>query len=760
MRHRFEQRVHRVALLGNLPPRKCGIASYTADVARHLRDARPGLELKVVAMLDDESNRSDDPQVESISMHDRAAYSAMADRLNEGRFDLLHVQHEFGIYGGEASEYLLDLMRSVNMPIVTTLHTVLNHPTAAQRRVFEEILDLSERVIVMTRKGIQILQSVYHHNPKKVDFMHHGVPMANPELGAELKQKLGCAGPVILTFGLISRDKGIHVMIEAMADVVQTVPSANYVVVGATHPHLVAHEGEAYRESLESRVRELGLEDSIKFVNRFVCDEELAGWLGATDVYVTPYLKEEQITSGTLAYALGNGNAVVSTPYWHAAELLAEDRGVFAPFGDVHALSNAVVGILSDRVRHEELRQRAAEYGVAMRWPSVAEQTLSSYERARQDGADQLRRLMVAPTFHEEVFALPAVSFEYLADMTDDTGLFQHAVYRLPNRTEGYCTDDNARALMATIMAGAPNSRSAEINKLYRTYLAFVVHSFNPETGHFRNFMGYNRDWLETVGSDDSNGRAVWALAAAAQADQGPNGELALRIASRGCRELFDSVHLRTWAFRVLALKEIGHRDQEFGRRLYDALMRNSSADWFWFEDNLTYDNARLSQALIIAGDETPHMQEAGLKSLEWLMDVQTGPDGCFAAIGCEGFYQKDGERAWFDQQPLEAWASTSACLTAARVTGDSHWHREAVRAFSWFLGANTEGLRLAEPEIGLCVDGLQRESINMNCGAESTLAYLMALLELRAASPVDLPARKEAEKNGKWIPNTLRPTS
>jgi len=757
----FEHKVRRVALLGNLPPRRCGIASYTADVAKSLLDARPGLELQVVAMLDDEQNRNPDPKTAHIKMHDRDAYSAVARQLNEGRFDLLHVQHEFGIFGGEAGEYLLDLMRDVNMPIVTTLHTVLNNPSPAQRRVFEEILELSERVIVMTRKGIQILQDVYNVNPEKVDFMHHGIPDANKVLGTQLRKQMGCSGPVILTFGLLGRDKGIHVMIEAMPEILQKVPTATYVIVGATHPHLVASHGESYRQVLEDQVRELGLSENVRFVNKFVTDEELAGWLGATDVYVTPYLKEEQITSGTLAYALGNGNAVVSTPYWHAAELLAEERGLFAPFGDPHGLASAITEILLDPRRRTELRERAAEYGLSMRWPSVAKQTLECFEQARQDGADQLRRLMVPPSETDtEIYAIPPVSFEYLAAMTDDTGLFQHALYRLPNRNEGYCTDDNARALMAMIMAGAPNSQYEEINRLYRTYLTFVVHAFDPVTGRFKNFMGYDRQWLESIGSDDSNGRAVWALAAAAQADQGPNGELALRIASRGCRSLVDSSYPRTWAFRILALREIGHRDREFGTRLHGLLQENGTPNWPWFENHLTYDNARLSQALILAGEDQPAMLEDGLKSLRWLMEVQTGADGCFAPIGCHGFYEKGAERAWYDQQPLEAWASVSACLTAHRVTGDSHWMNEAIRSFRWFLGANTEGIRVAEPEIGLCVDGLQREGINMNCGAESTLAYLMALLELRAASPYEAPKPREAETNGKWIPGSLRPTS
>lgn len=760
-------RVKRIAILGNYIPRQCGIATYTADVATHLQKVKPGIEVSVIAMNDRDGYKYCSPVIHSVTASDRSEYEKAAKRLNEANFDMVNVQHEFGIFGGEAGEYLLDFMRAVNMPIVTTVHTVLVNPNEAQRRVFLEVLELSERVVSMTQKGIEILNEVYGVPRSKIDFIHHGIPDVDRQMAREIRRDLGSKGAVILTFGLIGRDKGIHTMIEAMPEIVAKSPGATYVVVGATHPHLRAHQGESYRSSLEQRVVELGLENNVRFVNRFVSNEELAGWLGATDVYVTPYLKEEQITSGTLAYALGNGNAVVSTPFWHASELLAEDRGVLVPFGEVTAMADAICEILTDTDRRSSLCQKASEYGEEMRWPNVAERFLESFERARMEGEDRLRKILIPDSAFLPVAVaappvVPTVSLEYLKSMTDDTGMFQHAIYHIPNHAEGYCTDDNARALMLMIKLGAPQSPDPAIRKLYRTYLAFVANSYDHELRHFRNFMSFDRKWLERVGSDDSNARALWSLASVARADKGPNGEYALHLTIEAISALDDSEHLRTLGFRMLALNEINQYDAGMALRLHRSFKNHCQEGWTWFEDKLTYDNARLSQALIQAGSKLGEpMLTDGLKSLEWLMQVQTGPNGVFAGIGSEGFWDKGGNRAWFDQQPLEAWASVSACLSAAKITGDVKWEREAERAFAWFLGENMTQTVMAHSGMGACSDGLQAVGVNMNCGAESTLSYLMALLELRAyRQQTTAPHREMAIETSQWIPGPIRATS
>jgi glycosyltransferase involved in cell wall biosynthesis len=761
-----ESRVRRIAILGNYVPRQCGIATYTADVAVHLTGVKAGIEVLVVAMNDRDDYEYEAPVTSTISAGDRSGYARAAQELNEKGFDLVNVQHEFGIFGGVAGEYLLDFMRAVNMPIVTTLHTILRNPNPDQRRVFLEVLELSERVVTMTWKGLEILSEVYGVSRSKVDVVHHGIPDADPDLALEIRRVLKAKGPIILTFGLIGRDKGIHTMIEAMPRIIERAPGATYVVVGATHPHLRATEGEAYRESLQARVRELRLEDNVRFVNRFVPNEELAGWLGATDVYVTPYLKEEQITSGTLAYALGNGNAVVSTPFWHASELLAEDRGVLVPFGDVDAMADEIGDILTNFDRHDAMCAKAAAFGQEMRWPRVAERFMASFDRARQEGEERLRNIIVPERAILPVRAtadMPKFTLDYLKTMTDDTGLLQHGIYQMPNRNEGYCTDDNARALILMLKAGAPRSLDRETNRLYATYLAFVVHAYDPDKHCFRNFMSYDRCWLESVGSDDSNARALWSLASVARLDPGANGDYARQIVSAAFPSLETSPHLRTWAFRLIAMNELDLCDTEMAERLLDRLKIHRSPEWYWFEEKLTYDNARLSQALILAGAVLgePFLSD-GLRSLQWLMEVQTGPKGgVFAAIGSDGFWTQGGDRAWFDQQPLEAWASVSACLTAARVTGDLKWELQAERAFHWFLGLNMTGTPLALTEIGACADGLEVDGVNMNCGAESTLSYLMSQLEINAYRKDKALMPREADHhNTQRIPNTLRTTS
>lgn len=683
---------------------------------------------------------------------DLDSYGPAADFVNHARYDVLSVQHEYGIFGGEAGCYLMRLVREAKMPIVTTLHTVLREPSAAQKEVMDELLQLSERVVVMSRKAVGFLSEVHDVPLEKIDLIPHGIPAIDQTAGSESKSKLGIEGPMILTFGLLSPDKGIQYVIEAMPEIVRAYPDATYVVVGATHPNVRASAGEAYREGLIALAKDLGVASNVRFVDRFVSSEELVDYLAAMDLYITPYLNPRQITSGTLAYAVGAGKAVISTPYWYAEELLAEGRGRLVPFRDGEAIANAVCAILSCPEERLEMGRCAAEYGKQMLWPEVGRSYLASFARAMRESSERLRALVREPlpaTRTPEL--LPDFRLDHLFDLSDDTGILQHATFGIPNRSHGYCIDDNARALLFTVFAAEIKLLSASMARLQSRTLSFVQHAFNPMNGRFRNFMSYDRQWLEEAGSEDSHGRALWALGATTRRCGVPTRrELAKNLFEQAAPALLDTTSLRTWAYGVLALDEYlraypGDSKRSLllramADRLWESYEHHQSREWPWFEQRLTYANARLSQALLVAGQALGNeaMSDAGVDSLAWLMDLQTGPDGVFAPIGSEGFYIRNEERSTFDQQPIEASASVSACLTAHAVTGNPVWRSEALRAFRWFLGDNMLGLPVYDATTGGCNDGLHADRVNRNQGAESTLSFLSALAELRM-SPAQL---------------------
>lgn len=691
-----------------------------------------------------------------IAESDHGSYAPAADFLNRRGYDVLSVQHEYGIFGGEAGSHLMSLVRSAKMPIVTTLHTVLREPSPSQKTVMDELLQLSERVVVMSQRAVGILADVHDVCPDKVDLIPHGIPEIPESAGKALREKLGIDGPMILTFGLLSPDKGIQYVIGAMPKIVAELPGATYVVVGATHPHVRASSGEVYRESLAALAKDLGVASNVRFVDRFVPTEELVQYLAAMDVYVTPYLNPKQITSGTLAYSVGAGKAVISTPYAYAEELLAEGRGMLVPFRDAEGIADAVLRMQADPEARQEMGRRAAEFGKHMLWPEVGKSYLKSFSKAKRDSAERLRLLVLEPMVAaSSPETLPEMRLGHLCDLTDDTGILQHATFTVPNRSEGYCVDDNARALLFTAYLETESPLPERLATHQSRYLSFVQHAYNPVNGRFRNFMGYSRGWLESAGSEDSHGRSLWALGAIVGRcrDEGRR-EAAQAAFEKGVAAMDAATSPRTWAYGVLAADEFLRAvpdepsawvlRQTMAERIWRQYELCQSGDWPWFEQSLTYANARLPQALILAGEalENREMAKAGLKSLAWLMNLQTGSIGVFAPIGTNGFYVRGGDRAVFDQQPLEAWSSMSACLTAHRVTGNPIWLDEARRAFRWFLGQNILGKPLYDKSTGGCHDGLHDDRVNRNQGAESTLSFLCALTELRQAT-TPAPAAK-----------------
>jgi glycosyltransferase involved in cell wall biosynthesis len=752
--------IRTVAMLGNHLPRQCGIATFTTDLTDAIAGRFPSVDCFILAM-NDPGRRYDYPgRVRfEITERDVASYRRAADFLNVNTVDVVCVQHEYGIFGGKAGGHLLTLMRELRMPVVTTLHTIVGEPTAVQRRTLDELTVLSERVVVMSLQGAELLAEIHGVPERKIDIIPHGIPTIPPSQRS--KDRLGVEGKlVLLTFGLLSPDKGIEHVIEALPAILSRCPDAIYIVLGATHPHVKEEHGESYRLSLQSRAHRLGVDSNVIFHDRFVSPGELAEFLAAADVYVTPYVNPEQITSGTLAYAVGSGKAVVSTPYRYARELLADGRGVLVPWRDPVTIAREIVTLLSDSGKRTQMQARAAAYGRAMAWPVVAGRYLESFERARTEHGERLRTVFQAKTLAARPDFMPELDLDHVQRMTDTTGILQHALFNVPRYDDGYCLDDNARALLLmALLEDAGDEDPEAIRALGTRYLAFVAHACGAQPGRFRNVMSYCRRWTEATGSEDSHGRALWALGTVVGRSGTPDRRsLAGSLFQRALAPITRFTSPRAWAYSLLGIDEYlrafqGDSNVQAVRstlawRLVEMHRRVADAKWPWFEDRVTYCNARLSQALVVSGSrmEIEEMTTIGLRSLAWLASVQCSDDGCFAPVGSNGFFVRGAPKAEFDQQPVEACAMVSACLEAHRTTGEMRWAEHARRAFNWFLGHNVLKQSLYDPSTGGCRDGLHSDRVNENQGAESTLSFLMALLEMRAADRIDVERSATAE--------------
>jgi len=741
--------IKRIAFIGNYLPRQCGIATFTTDLCEAIAAEHSDTTCIAVPVNDIEEGYAYPARVRfELTEKDLESYRRAADFLNINSVDLICLQFEYGIFGGRAGSHILALLRDLRVPIVTTLHTILREPDAHQRRVLSEVAGLSDRLVVMSKRGAEFLQEIYHISPEKIDLIPHGIPdlpFVDPSFHKDL---FGVEGKIVLlSFGLLSANKGIENVISALPAILAKHSNVVYFIVGATHPHVLRHDGEAYRFSLQWLAQEKGVEGQVIFYNRFVSLEELVEFIGAADIYITPYLNPAQIVSGTLAYTVGAGKAVISTPYWHAEEMLAEERGALVPFRDPAALAEQVIDLLDNEAKRHGMRKRAYLYGRDMIWPQVARRYMKSFQRARAE-----RRHFSAPGFvvkalDKRPVELPALKLDHLRRMTDDTGMFQHAIFTVPNYREGYTIDDNARAL--TVSALLEELGSEETAELTSRYFAFVCYAFNIENGRFRNFMNYQRKWEEESGSDDSHGRALWALGTVLGRSNTPALQsLAGWVFEKALPAILDTTSPRAWSFALIGIHEYLRRfagdrrvsqvREQLAGRLQQLYQSNRADDWRWYEDSLTYCNAALAHALLMCGQAIPNndMTEAGLESLSWLADVQRAEEagGHFVPIGSNGFYHRGGARARFDQQPVEIQAMVSACLEAHRITGDKNWYKEARRAFDWFLGRNDLDLPIYDPTTGGCRDGLHPDRANENQGAESSLAFLQAVLELRLA--------------------------
>jgi glycosyltransferase involved in cell wall biosynthesis len=745
-------RLQRIALIGNSPPRLCGIATFTQDVRKGLVAAFPELVVDVYAMNDRGARYQYPPEVVcSIDQDALPDYARAAQQINASGADVVCVQHEYGIFGGAAGVHLLKLLDRVTAPVVVSLHTVLEQPTPEQRAVIEALVRRASKLIVMAEKGRRILRDVHHVADDRIAVVPHGAPDRARVPADAMKPRFGFEGRrVLLTFGLLSPNKGIDTMIRAMPAIVARHADALYVVLGATHPHLVAHEGEAYREGLMTLAEELGVSDHVRFIDGFVEKEALIDHIAAADIYVTPYLNEAQITSGTLSYAVAMGKPVVSTPYWHAVELLADGVGIVVPFGDSAAFATSICELLDKPEMLDEMGRKAWAIGRTMTWPALARAYVGIFEESV--------RTQPARLFRNGGRRLDPVRphLGAVERLSDGCGIIQHSIFSVPDRLHGYCVDDNCRALM--LMHRQPVDAAPRADELATIYAAFVQHAWNGDKGRFRNFMAFDRGWLEESGSEDSFGRTLWSL-----------GDTAARARSHELRlwasHLFDQVapHARllgsprTWAFCILAADAMleAHPQHEMATamlrqmadRLQSELAKARSAEWNWYERVLAYDNARMPEALMRAGKRLgdASLCADGLATMAWLDAIQTNADGQFRAIGTDSFGRVQEQPLPFDQQPVEGWATIDAARVAHDLTGDTRWIETAQRAYAWYVGSNDLGLPLGSPTDGGCFDGLMSDRVNLNQGAESVLAFQFACCAM-------LEMAEKADRNGSLL--------
>lgn len=736
----------RVLMLSTYPPRVCGIATFAHDVRTALLGAT-GIDQVDLIAVQQQQEVPDHPRevVMTIPAHDAGSFREAARFCNNADYDVVIVQHEFGIFGGPAGRNVLEFVDRVTVPVVTTTHTVLGEPPSDLRAALHDLCTASARVVALAPAAMPLLQTVHEVDPTRIRVIHHGVPDVPFDDPDEYKAAVGLDGhPVVLTFGLLSRNKGIEQVLDALPKVVATTPDLRYIVLGATHPEVRRTEGESYRHRLLARVKQLGIDDNVEFRDRYVDDEDLIAHLMACDVYVTPYQSLEQITSGTLAYAVGMGRAVVSTQYRHAEDLLADDRGLLVPIGDVEATADALGRLLSnDELRHT-VRRRAYDYGRNMTWTAVGEHMAALLGDAVAE-ANGTRQAAVRGKLHQE--ALDTVSdprscrellnLAHLEVMTDDVGVLQHATHGVPDRRFGYTTDDQSRALIAMVRHHEAIGQAASV-QLALVYLSYLQFAQRPD-GRFRNTLDYGRQWLDQGGTEDTLGQSVWALGVAlAAAPTEGMGRLAEELLTNALPQAAQLRHPRSIAYALCGLSEVPEAGDvatiayQLAERLLAAFARERRPGWEWCDQTLSYANSKIPEALLRAG--TAFDQDAwvtlGLQSLDCVL--QATHDGTlFDFVGNQGWRTRHGEASVYAQQPIEAGYTAEVCAYAAAVTGDTRYQELAAQSGAWLLGRNRLGIPLYDPASGICVDGMERTGVSENTGAESVVCALIGLLAL-----------------------------
>jgi len=731
----------KIAYISTYPPRECGIATFNNNLLKAIgHDTKEvSKDSFVVALTDSEDLTTYEypPEVKYVIRQDNQKdYTRAADYINTSLTDVCIMEHEFGIYGGEKGVYILPLIARLQKPLITILHTILQDPSYMQLTMIREIAKYSSKIVVMSNRAVSFLTTIYGISANKIKLIEHGVPDLESKKNNKIKASPTFKNKkVLFTFGLLSRNKGLETVIEALPEIVKKNPDVIYVILGTTHPGVIRNSGEEYRDSLKRMAKKLNVENHLIFINKFVSEDELFDYLTAADLYITPYLNEAQITSGTLSYAVGAGAAVVSTPYWHAQELLADQRGKLFDFKDAKGLARIVNELLSTKGQLQELRKNAYNYGLNLRWPNIGKIYIQTLKEAILH-ANQIEE-EIKPIIDPDM--MPSFSMAHIKRLTDDTGIVQHAKYGIPNLKEGYCLDDNSRALIMVIMAWQQNKSKTAL-ELLPVYLSYIQY-MQCDNGNFRNFLSFKREYLDEVGSEDSFGRTIWALGYLI--NNAPNNsykEFATELFVKSIPHFNKLEHLRGIANTMIGLssflkarpydEQIIHELDQLAIPLQAAYRANKEDQWSWFEQKMTYDNAILPLALLCHYETTQNQDSLaiGLESMEFLSS-KTMDKGYLNPVGNDGWLLNGKEMALYDQQAIETMAMVLLYFKAYEITLDLKYIRLMYLSYQWFLGENSLRLPLYDYETKGCGDGLQTFGVNRNQGAESTLAYWVSHL-------------------------------
>jgi len=733
------------AYIATYPPRQCGIGTFTQNLFTSMVasdiDEPHHKKSFIVAINDFEQELTYPEEVKfTIRQEFQEDYLAAAKYINISGADCCILQHEFGIFGGQDGVYILPLLHQLDIPLIVTLHTVIQTPSYAQKEILQRICKMANRVVVMSHKAIEMLVEIYGVPKDKIAYVEHGVPnfrYIQEEVKKEFKLE---KKKVLLTFGFVSRNKGIETAIQALPKVVEKHPDVLYIVLGKTHPNVLRHVGEEYRLYLTQLVEDLKLEKNVVLLNEFTTQKELFKYLYASDIYITPYLNEAQITSGTLAYAVGTGSAVVSTPYWHATELLSNGRGVLFDFGNIDELSDVLIDLLDNPEKRLTIRKKALKHGRKITWPKIGSMYNDVVEKVVQENIE-IQKKEIIPY---DISLLPLFSIEHVQRLTDDTGIVQHAKFGIPNLKEGYCLDDNSRALLMALMAYKVKKDSAAL-KLCPIYLSYI-HYMQNKDGTFRNFLSFNREFLDEVGSEDAFGRTIWAIGY--MLNNSPNDsyyQIGRLIFDKAIPIFEDLKSIRSIANTIIGICHylrsnmsddiMIERLRKLTHVLIDHYQANSHDNWNWFEELLAYDNAILPLAMLHAAEilNDDEVRKVAFDSMNFLVD-HTMSEGYLSIIGNEEWYKKDGDRSTFAQQPVDAMGMVLMFRQAYNVDNDKNHLSKLFKSFKWFLGENDLRMNLFNHETKGCFDGLEHYGVNQNQGAESTLAYLISYLNVLKA--------------------------
>ncbi len=721
-----------VLFVSTYPPRECGIATFTQDLTEAI-DKRffPTIKTKILALNNPETLDLEYPKnvMYAVEEYDVNKYMQTAQRINEDpRIKLVCVQHEFGIFGGDYGDHLLPFLEILDKPVIVTFHSVLPHPDRQRRIIVRAIAERTKAFVVMTEKAVSILQKEYGVTTPIV-VIPHGIPEVQYKSQEKDKKDLGLEGRIVLaSFGMISQNKGYEFVIRSLPKVVKNFPNVLYLIIGETHPVVREREGEKYREMLQKIVKDLKLEKNVEFRNKYHTKSEIIKYLRASDIYVSPSLTPEQITSGTLVYGMGCGRVTVSTPFLHARDIVTPERGRLVKSRKPRTFAAAINRLLAEPEKLKKMERNTYSYTRQMLWQNVG----ISYGKL-------FNKYINLPEIHFRD-KIPAINMNHIRKLTDDFGILRTATFATPDITSGYTLDDNSRALLVCGALYNKQRRNNQI-KLMKIYLDFMKY-VQQKDGRMLNVVQSDFRIDPESWSEEAHGRAIRALGYILTISGLPRElrKQAEKTLTHALKPVSTLQYPRAIASTIAGLhfsnqSKYSEQNIDLMKQMADRLLvmyqQNSKENWNWFEPVMTYSNGKLPEALLYAYITTQDKKyaETAKEALDFLIE-KTFHGQTFAPVGQKGWF--DGtKKAVFDQHPVEATSMTNSLILAHRIFKKQKYERFAISAFNWFLGKNIRNTVMYNETTGGSFDRLGKKTINSNQGAEATLAYLLARVHL-----------------------------